>query len=311
MPNRVLHVLAVLLGAAMIRPAWAEEPRGLVEGDRALLDVLSAAQVTGQASFPHGALTAQVHTKNVGGTLDEAVDVVANVIWNGSSTYWKYKQTLIYTGEAPEITEAEMIQTKDLLIGYWPDRKMAMLYSDGLGGYRPELRLRPDPQWFVVGVGIRRWSEMFDVGTPERPPKVKFDKLEVSDNGDQIVVRRFLNGASLRISASPKFGGNVVDYEVTPSSDSPMWFRGTYDWKKLPDKRFWLKHYEYAMAVNGDKSHPGRTYELTVTDFNPEPTIAPDRFRFESLKVPEGTLIEEVSNAGSKRHRQGEKAPTR
>jgi len=307
---RVVYVLATLLGAIAARRACAEDPRGLVEGDRALLDLLSAAQVTGQASFPHGALAAKVHSTNVGGALDEAVDVVANVVWSGSSTYWKYRQTVLLTGHAPEITEGEMIETRDLRFHYWPDRKLAQIVSDGLGGYRPELRLRPD-RWFVVGVGSRHWSDLFDVGTAQRPPKVAFDKLEVSSDGDEIVVRRFLDGSFLRITASLKAGGNVVEYEDTTTAEDPMWFRGAYEWKKLPDKRFWLQHHEYAMAVNGDKSHPNKTYELTVTDFDPEPAIAADRFRFESLNLPVGTQIQEVSKAGTKRYRQGQKTPTR
>lgn len=309
MPARVAYLLAMLLGATFARRVCAEEPRGIVEGDRALLDVLSAAQVTGQASFPHGALTAEVHTTNVGGVLDQTIDVVASIVWDGPSTYWKYKQTVLLTGREPEVTEGEMIETGGLHFHYWPDRKLAMTCSDGLGGYRPALRLRPDRQWYVMGEGTRLWSELFDVGTPERPPKVPFDKLAVSSEGDQIIVSRFLKGGPLRITASQKLGGSVVMYENTPTAGDPMWFRGTYEWKKLPDKRFWLKHCEHAMAAKGDKSHPNRTYELTVTDFNPEPTIAADRFRFESFKIPDGTQIQEVSKAGRKRYRQGEKAP--
>lgn len=309
MPARIAYLLAIIVGAVFAQHVWAEEPRGIVEGDRALLDVLNTAQAVGEASFPHGALTAEVHTTNVGGVLDETIDVVANIVWSESSTYWKYKQTVLLTGREPEVTEGEMIETGDLHFHYWPDRKLAMTYSEGLGGYRPELRLRPDQLWFGVRGGSRRWSELFEVGTPEHPPKVPFDKLAVSSDGDKIAVRRVLNGAELYITASQKFGGNIVEYENPTTADDPMWYRGTCEWKKLPDKRYRLKHCEHAMAAKGDKSHPNRTYELTVTDFDPEPEIAADRFRFESLKVPLGTQIQEVSKAGRKRYRQGEKAP--
>lgn len=309
MPARFEYLLVLLMGAIIAQHVWAEEPRGIVEGDRALLDVLNAAQAAGEASFPHGALTAEVHTTNVGGVLDEKVDVVANIIWDGPSTYWKYKHTVFLTGREPEVTEGEMIETGDVRFHYWPDLKLAMTYGDGLGGYRPELRLRPDQQWFVLRGGRRRWSELFDVGTPERPPEIIFDKLQVSSDGDKIAVRRFLNGAAIYITASQKFGGNIVEFESPGAAAAPLWYRGTFEWKKLPDKRFWLKHCEHAMAAKGDKLHPNRRYELTVTDFNPEPEIAANRFRFESLKVPLGTQIQEVSKSGRKSYRQGEKAP--
>lgn len=309
--TRFTCVFASALVVVSAGRVGGEEPRQTVEGDRALLDMLCAAQATGQSSFPRGALTATSHTTNAGGVLDQTIDVVANIVWDGPSTYWKYKQIVLLTGREPEVTEGEMIETKERRFHYWPRRKLAMIASDGLGGYRSNLRLRPDQQWFGMDDGSRRWSEMFDVGTPDRPPKVKFDRLEVRADGDHIIVRRHINGRVLRITASLKYGANVVAYEPTPSADDPMWYRGDYEWGKLPDGRFWLKHHDYELAANGDKSHANKTYELTVTDFNPEPTIAADRFRFESLNVPDGTQIQEVSKAGTKTYRQGQKTPTR
>ena len=302
----VQRILCFAILAIVADSACAAERRGVVEGDRALLDALVAAQLTGSAAFPRGALDAEVSASRG----PEVVHTSAHLIWSDSSTYWNYRETVKSQGTDPSISKGEMIETRDLLICYWPEFKLVQIIRDRKYGYRRELRLRPDQVWFGSLDGSRSWSDLFDPGTPERPPAVVFDNLAVSGDKDDVAVIRELEGSTFRIRASLVCGGNVVEYDSRPVPDAPVGFRGSYEWTELPDRRWRLKHYEYQFSATGNMKNPEQRYDLMVTSFEPEPAIPANRFTFDSLNIPDGTLIEEVSAAGTKSYRKGRKSPT-
>ncbi|MGH7140877.1 MAG: hypothetical protein ACREHD_34535, partial [Pirellulales bacterium] len=221
-----------------------------------------------------------------------------------------YKQSVSRKADPPQLSDGEMIETRDSLICYWPANKLAQIIRDKQSGYRAELRLRPEQRWFGLLDGSRDWSDLFDAGTAERPPKAVCDKISVARDADDIVVRRQLNGRILRITASSSAGCNVTEYEASATAEDPVWYRGSYEWIDVAENRWRLKSLEYVFSARGDTSNPEQRYQLSVTSFEPEAFVAEDRFRFESLGIPDGTLIEEVSAAGTKSYRKGRKAPT-
>lgn len=311
---RVFVLFGSLAAALSCRIALvAAEPAGLVEGDRDLLAILSAAQATNSAAFPAGTLSATVHSESAtvnlgnGGLL---VDAKATIVWDRTSTYWTFEQVVARRGREPEVSAGHMIETPQALICYWPDRKFAQIIHDRSKQYLDELKLRPDRAWFHLRNGSRSWSEMFDVGKDGRKPTVPFDRFEVRADGPLIVVTRENEGGIFKITSSLDYGGNVTRYVVVNPSSTTPWYDGTYEWSELPDKRWRLERHKCAYSSQGDRWNPSRKYEMTVTAFEPAASIDPARFDIGSLNIPDGTTIDEIPPSSAGAYRKGRRSPT-
>lgn len=305
--NSLRDLIVSVLAAVSLPHATLEatEAQGIIEGDRGLLAVLSAAQSTASADFPSGTLTATVHSDQP----EFIVDAKATVTWGHANTYWNYEQVVTYAGRPPEVRAGEMIETPASLICYWPELKFAQLIKDRSKRYLPELQLRPDQVWFRCTNDGRTWSEFLDVGKAGRKPTVPFDRLKVRAEGPLVVVERQNEGGIFTITSSLDQGGNVTHYRVNPSSTNQVWYEGSCDWSELPDKRWRLNRHKYARTIRSDGRNSTRNYELSVTSFDPVESIDPNRFTIGSLNIPDGTVIDEVPPSSEGTYRKGQKRP--
>lgn len=280
-----------------------------VEGDLSLLQLVRDAQATNQSRFQRGALTAKASQRTVS-QLSE-YDVTATLIWDGAHTFWDHtfddeSQVTWPDGQvaSPAPYHALMLETPAERVEYYTQRAdgrgMVLRFPNPpLGAYPAILRLRPDQVWFRQHyTPVPDWRSAFD---PEKHADVNTKLVVRRESTDRIVIEiHSTNTPPTMFVVSLAHGGNVVSTHTDANPDPKLRARGIqrvtshadFEWEQNPSGIWFLRRLVNTW-VDPDHDAPfDWRYELDVTEFDPDPVIAADRFTYDSLHVPEGAIVE-------------------
>ena len=310
-----LHFNSIFILVALIADAVAAPP---VEGDRDLLRLLIAAQETNASLYPSGRMQFRVRDAATIGTCEAE----GTVVWDGPKIRWDYSARECGPREAgPKVTREE-IETLERIVGQ-PRKIRRIEIPGGLMSYRPELGIAavgtgtrpgagyatllevcPHQGWYRIGgpygpesSSWRRWLD------PEQVPYTVTRFTVSKEPQDQVaVVIRFRGGDSLRILASLRCGGNVIEYETLLGAERRgrvpsrgiFWRQGSYDWAQNSNGEWYLKHMECRRSSTGDPTSLYMDFALDVDSFDPKAPINPSEFTLASLKLAPGTTVEET-----------------
>lgn len=287
----VLSLLSLQLSAAAGVP---------VEGDVQLLRMVRDAQITNAAQFQRGAMRCKIHDRRVDLQID------ATVVWDGEKTFWEYELsermprtegTNQPKGRRTE--KGRFIEEGKLRSFYFPESRFAQIINNGNQGYRDQFKVRPKDLWFKME-GIHVWAEFLN---PDAEPPPIFSLTVRRDGDDRVIMeRRNQRNDVMTVVASLAQDGNIIQYESAPHSGNEslpkdsrsFWRWGRYQWAKDARGVWYLKHYEYKRSSTGSPTELNFDFVVDVESFNPNPDIPPDRFKLASLKLPNGTTVEEI-----------------
>mgnify|MGYP002622747310 FL=1 len=285
------RMATLLLGLLLAAAPGVGAP---IEGDESLIKEVLAAQEKSKASLQTGSMYVRVQERHTNGNR---ADGEAYLVWKGPKTYWLYsaeRLTWKPSGEEQHHEEkyGEMIETETERICYFPAWNLAQIDRSRNKQYRGHLDLRPDRAWFEMK-GFAPFSSLLDPEfTGEALSKYVID--QPSEN--RIVVERHYKvGGFFRFTIALDQGGNVIEYD-TEMGDAKegSWRHGVFEWEQHASGQWYLKRFQDTQSHHGDPDRPTSTFVIEVSDFDPAPEIAEDRFTFDSLKVPDGEKIAET-----------------
>ncbi len=276
-----------------------------VEGEASLLRILQDRQETNKTLFREGECDVDADERIQG------VRAKAHVIWKGDRTFWDYVYESNADIQRPEgvkrvasATKSRMIEVPGRMMWYDAKNALAQVHASERPGsaYPTILELRPDQAWFRMdgAFGSRRgqsWGQLLD---PNHGVEYISKFVVRAEPGERVVVERHYRAGLLRIEASLAHGGNVIEYSAgpsrrgaEPSSDAPLWRKGRYEWAQDVDGNWYPTHFEFQRSSTGREEVLSHDFSLEITSFKPHPRIPEERFRFSSLGVATGTVVEE------------------
>jgi hypothetical protein len=174
--------------------------------------------------------------------------------------------------------------------------------------YHESLRLRPDQLWYCFQG--RRDESFVNHLDPEKYRNGHLTlSVEQNEAGEVVVTRDYrfdLEGRQLssryEFVASFAHGGNIVRYSRSPMEGAPAGVngfgtRGEFQWERLGDGRFYCQSCRYCQYEE-DPDDPVVRFEMTVDEFDPNPTIPSDQFTLAGLKLEPGTVVEDKTGRG-------------
>ncbi|MGC1273885.1 MAG: hypothetical protein WBC44_09275 [Planctomycetaceae bacterium] len=303
-------VFAVLMPAAVAAPP--------VEGDADLLRLLVAAQETNASLFPLGRM--QFRAKDAAAI--GASEAEGTVVWDHSKIQWVYSERQRLPRGGGVTWTAEELKTVEWMIGpktqirrieipgglmsYRPDTGNAYVASGTKpgAGYADLLEVCPHQCWYRLDGPYSKasgdWRRLLD---PKRTPETVTKIVVTKQLDDQVLVMlHYRSGDRVRVVASLRHGGNVIEYETLLSKESRervptpgiFWHQGSYDWAQTSGGEWYLKHMECRRSSSGDPESLFMDFTLDVVSFDSKARISPSEFTLASLKLAPGTTIEET-----------------
>ncbi|MGH7201652.1 MAG: hypothetical protein ACREJB_13670 [Planctomycetaceae bacterium] len=282
-------VILVLL--FVVPQALAQAPAP-VEGDVEAFERIQAAQKTNLTLYPRGSFRVKVR-RTIG--ADQDTQSEATMVWSGDKTFCDLKATIKdrnARGEPVAVhQEGQLIRAPGVLVSYDPSPGMLRIWTDARGGYHYELDVRPDEAWFHYRGST--WDRLLD--TESFGPDKYRTTVRREDGGRVVLEREHKeSGAAMRIVFSLAKDGNVIAYEARPGKDGKgRDAAGKYEWKKHPSGLWYVARHEYRVPRDAVAGKQGAVYTMEITEFDPDPVIAPGRFEISSLNVPQGTPAEQ------------------
>jgi hypothetical protein len=282
----------------------------LVEGDRELAEFLVSVQHQNLASYERG--SARFHLRFIEGEGDHkrGQEFEGQVLWSGERTYWKYRNrqgNVPHGGSEPEFGPWRDLETLDgpgLLanLQHGGQRDQLFVTRDRQFGLHPVLRITPREAWFRHDADGRLWADQFDGSDP-------FNNTHTfavrRDGPERATIERIGTDGSVHLlEFSLAHGWNVIRYEYEPEANGfPS--RGSYEWEKHESGVWYLRNYEFERQNYVGKDFGAKTYRLEISDFDPAPQIASNRFELSSLNLKPGTLVDERNSSGRRRYTYG------
>lgn len=287
-----------LLVFCAVTPALALPPVP-VEGDRELLKFLRDTQLSIRGRYARGRLTGTYLTRWNGKIAWQGE---ATIEWDGATWYatCKHEDRTEESFEERDQVRDRRIQEYELLVfpnssvTWFPKDRVAVKVS-GLAGVgssgREIVDLLPSVGW------NKSIPEMLDE-SGESALSQMVAQFVVQQEGDIVtVVRKMKLGIVTEFVFDLAKSGSLIEYEDKRDPDIPESHaeRGKFDWVSDGIGGWRLKDYfTYNALGTPDRETGGGEVEFHISQFDPRPTFAPNRFMESSLKFPEGSKIKEL-----------------
>jgi hypothetical protein len=265
-----------------------------VEGDARLFQLVRDAQATNPGLFKRGALTAVVKQQEAVATREYTLEFM----WDGDFKYWRYSGH----SEFDLPTQPLMNDSRDVHVILRPDARYVYNPAEqwarvrtGRSDVQRLLEVDPRSRWYRYEDTRQSWEWMLD------PDAVDdfVSKFEVREGAPGVVVidRYSKKGGLLRVEVSLEHAGNIVQYEIAGGPSETV-RRGSYQWAQHAQGGWYLKEMRFERAPAKAPNEPTWTYHLQVLSFDPQPSIARDRFELSSLSLPPGTRVAQQDQRG-------------
>lgn len=263
----------LMLSAIALDPLPGEGAAPL-KGDPSLVELLRDAQVSNQAPFRAGSLSAHVELLL---NRCETKVVMDETIWwdrDGDNVLFKFRAS-DPTGSITETNFRDIewsqrpwvyrMRIGDRWYAYNPDEKVVHIRQNETGKLQPFLELMP-AQWFRCcppnSIDGRPWAEM--IGPHPAIPAARGYSFEINREGADKIrqIRRDQSGGVTEIVFSFEACGNVVEIDHTKPGASAQ--RGSYRWRKTPEGICVLSSCEFVKSVPGRPEVVDSLYRLII-----------------------------------------------
>lgn len=281
---------------------------------KAVIDVLKHAHDANLGRYPSGKLRVLYRSGTLDPTRsvpDRHESVEADVQWLGDEVRtvlkrWGPDKTEPDRSGPPSLREV-CILNRVSIASY---NYMSTIFVEPIAGktVSPEYRLAPTDCWYASQLFEgRSCLEGFLPGknSPSSAPGVVVTVLPGADGTVRLNLAKIVEKASLDVTYSYALDGNVIRFALD-SSVSGMKVKGDYQWERDPRGRVRLRKFERRKELKHG-SATRNLYEIVeVLDFDPDFVPSREVFRLESLKVPEGTIVQD--KVSGKTYRTGDRA---
>jgi hypothetical protein len=310
--RRFVCVASVVL----LTTASLEAGDARIEGDADLLRAIRDAQITAEGQYRRGSLTAEIDDEWVTGLHSHSV---VNAVWDKQAIYWETEFHMESAADPAsysidlkrplkdhekEVSDGRMIviETPGMSCRYRPDGPSATIR---FGAPRKESipvhEFRPAQVWHTFHRAGAPWSRQLDPAEPQAPEKFVVRR----EDADHVIVERHLpDGESLKITVSLAIGGRVEQYEYTPRSAdraTRSHDAGRFTWEQLGPGVWIVRETEQTHRFSGRRDPVVGSYRMKVLKYDPNPTIARDRFDVAALQFPSGTRVSEIRGTAPNR----------
>lgn len=290
-------LLSGFLGSSWIRTCIATDIQGDVQSAKAVQDAIAATR----AQLAQGRATFEA-------SLDRPhirVRIRGTYTWDGSRVHFLGSIANVRSASGADVQEVaasdyhdmELIETDVATV--WYDRSRRHMYHGTAANHRPEseslfLPYYPHEAALCMRPIARKRLE------DHLGPADNVLRWEAKPGADQtLTVTREMNfqGCIQTIVADWSRAGNVTALDANYRETGQHEF-ASVDWRQHPSGVWYPSEVEIVRQPGNQKSFGPFRYWHRISDFDPRPIIATDRFNVSSLSVPKGTYIFKKTDAG-------------
>jgi hypothetical protein len=277
-----------------------------------LIEMALNAQKAAEIAFPSGSCSARVNDSTDGKKKSAEISCV----WNGERLYLDAK------GEEPGWKDGSMKEPVTMQfhkrqifvpgksIFYDVTRERVQVVSDGQFSDWSYLRVSPSYVWYTVTLHAgMNWSKVLEQMLRSDSPWDVSASVVKNNEGERLRIDYFHRETKTPcvLEFSLKQGGNVVYAASNPPSDMGNINRCEmiYEWEPVDGQRWRLSRLNHKSCDSSESlSNVDNNYDLIITDFKADYQAPSGQFDLAFLKLPKGTLVDELGPK-PKRYRIG------